>query len=67
MRRDFFVLGQVTQIICDDYLCSSLTMVAEDKEASSREVRVEFNEDNIGGRVDGLQGSVPTELANLRR
>lgn len=42
-------------------------MVAQDKEAGSREVGVEFDEDDVRGRVDGLQSRVPTKLANLRR
>lgn len=42
-------------------------MVAQDKEAGSGEVRVEFDEDDVGSRVDRLQSCVPTKLANLRR
>lgn len=42
-------------------------MVAQDKEAGSGEVRVEFDEDDVGSRVDGLQSGVPAKLANLRR
>lgn len=28
---------------------------------------MEFDEDDVGGRVDGLQSRVPAKLANLRR
>lgn len=48
-------------------VCEQLTVVAEDKETGSREVGVELDEDDVGGRVDGLQSRVPTKLANLRR
>lgn len=41
-------------------------MITKDKKASSREVRVEFDEDDVGGRVDRLQSCVPAKLANLR-
>lgn len=44
-----------------------LTMVTQHKEARSREVRVEFDEDDVGGGVDRLQGCVATELTNLGR
>lgn len=45
---------------------TSLTVVAEDEEACTREVRVELDQDDIGGGVDRLQGRVPAELADLR-
>lgn len=44
-----------------------LTMITQNKEASSREVRVEFNEDYVRGGVDRFQCCVPTKLSNLRR
>lgn len=45
---------------------TSLTVVAEDEEACSREVRVELDQDDVGGGVDRLQSRVPAELADLR-
>lgn len=42
-------------------------MVTQHKETGSREVRVEFDEDDVGGRVDRLQSCVPTKLPNLGR
>lgn len=45
---------------------TSLTVVAEDEEAGSREVRVELDQDDVGGGVDRLQSRVPAKLADLR-
>lgn len=45
---------------------ASLTVVAEDEEAGSREVRVELDQDDVGGGVDRLQSRVAAELADLR-
>lgn len=41
-------------------------MVAEHEEAGSREIRVELDQDDVGGGVDRLQGRVAAELADLR-
>lgn len=41
-------------------------MVAEDEESGSGEIRVELDEDDVGGGVDRLQSCVPAELADLR-
>lgn len=41
-------------------------MVAEDEEAGSGEVRVELDQDDVGGGVDRLQSRVAAELADLR-
>lgn len=45
---------------------TSLTVVAEHEESGSREIRVELDEDDVGGGVDRLQSRVAAELADLR-
>lgn len=42
-----------------------LTVVAENKESTAAEVAVEFDQDLVGGAVDGLQRRVSAELADL--
>lgn len=45
---------------------TSLTVVAEHEKAGSGEIRVELDQDDVGGGVDRLQSCVPAELADLR-